>query len=217
MTKAELTNIDVTLYALLRLSGHMRKVHTEEIAYEAYNLAKERFGWRMQKFRDKGFPDKEPVRIALMDAAKKKYGCLVEGRAGVEAGGKDTDGWMFTPAGALWIRNNEERIKDALNIIRPKTSQRETSHFLNQIRSQPLFRKYIQNGSLITESQYALTDMLNTSPDAPKEVITLKFNRLRSTAELVGDQDIMRFLKACAERFSHLLEDAYQADLAEGD
>jgi hypothetical protein len=83
----ELSNIDVVLYALYKLDGHMRKVHTEEIAYDAYKLAKERFGWRLQQFREMDLPDKELVRMSLMDAAKEKYGCLVEGRAGVEATG----------------------------------------------------------------------------------------------------------------------------------
>jgi hypothetical protein len=42
--QSEISNIDVVLYALLKLGGHERKLHTEEIAYEAYALAKERFG-----------------------------------------------------------------------------------------------------------------------------------------------------------------------------
>jgi hypothetical protein len=45
MTEPELSNIDVVLYALFKLGGDERKIHTEEIAYEAYSLAKERFGW----------------------------------------------------------------------------------------------------------------------------------------------------------------------------
>jgi len=38
-------NIDVVVYALFKLGGYERKIHTEEIAYEAYCLAKERFAW----------------------------------------------------------------------------------------------------------------------------------------------------------------------------
>jgi hypothetical protein len=79
MTEPELSNIDVVLYALFKLGGDERKIHTEEIAYEAYSLAKERFGWRLSRFRDMGFPDKEPVRRALMDAAKKNTVILPSG------------------------------------------------------------------------------------------------------------------------------------------
>jgi len=65
MAEQELSNVDVVVYAVFKLGGHERKVHTEEVAYEAYQLAKERFGWRLPKFRKKGFPNKEPVRFRL--------------------------------------------------------------------------------------------------------------------------------------------------------
>ena len=77
MRNDELTNIDIVLYALFRLGGHNHKVHTEEVAYESYKLAKDRFGWRLPKFREMDFPDKDPIRVSLTDAAKEKYGSLV--------------------------------------------------------------------------------------------------------------------------------------------
>ena len=205
MATLELSNVDITVYALYRLRGYERKIHTEEIAFEAYNLAKERFGWRLQEFRAKGFPDKEVARIALMDAAKEKYGALVEGRAGVEAKGKDTDGWMLTPAGSAWIRQNLARVKSGLGATRPDMSKADADRFRKRITSQPLFQDFLKKSDLTGESPYALTDMLNTSPDAPKEVIATKFARLRSTAELAGDSLISRFCEACAIAFSDLL------------
>jgi cell division septum initiation protein DivIVA len=47
--------------------------------------------------------------------------------------------------------------------------------------------------------------MLNTSPDAPKEIVSMKFTGLRSSAELVGDEEVLRFLDACAQAFPGLL------------
>ena len=202
----ELTNIDIVLYALLQLGGHKQKVHTEEIAYEAYKLAKDRFGWRLRKFRETDFPDKEPVRISLMDAAKEKYGSLAEGRSGVEAKRKEIDGWTFTPEGVRWIREHQKRIERQLGTEQTKISKKDTDRFIRQMRVQPLFQSFIQN-NLTKENRYALTDMLNTSPDAPKIIILKKFKRLRSTAELVGDQDIIRFLDACTRAFPVFLAD----------
>jgi hypothetical protein len=49
MSDSELTNIDIALYALYDLGGHEKKVHTEEVAYRAYELAEERFGWRLPR------------------------------------------------------------------------------------------------------------------------------------------------------------------------
>jgi hypothetical protein len=205
MAETELSNVDITVYALSRLRGHERKVHTEEIAVEAFQLAKERFGWKLREFREKGFPDKEVARIALMDAAKEKYGALVEGRSGVEARGKDTDGWMLTPAGSAWVRDNFSRLEQGLGTSRPNMSKAEADRFRKRITSQPLFQKYLQKTDLAGESPYALTDMLNTSPDAPKEVIAAKFLRVQATAALIGDPTIAGFLDACARAFPNLL------------
>jgi len=52
-----------------------------------------------------------------------------------------------------------------------------------------------------------LTDMLNTSPDAPQSIVVKKFRRLRSTAELVGDEEVLRFLDTCVTTFPELLSD----------
>ena len=92
MAQPALSNIDVVVYALFKLGGYERKIHTEEIAYEAYCLAKERFTWKLRRFRDMGFPDKERVRRGLTDAAREKYGRLVEGRADDGASGRDSGG-----------------------------------------------------------------------------------------------------------------------------
>ena len=141
-----------------------------------------------------------------MDAAKEKYGSLVEGRSGVEATGKEIDGWTFTPQGARWIREHQRRIEEQLGTEQSKISKKEADRFVRQMREQSLFRSFTQN-NLSIESRYALTDMLNTSPDAPKSIIVKKFKRLQSTAELAGDQDIIRFLDACTKAFPEFLAD----------
>ncbi len=205
MAEKALTNIDVALIALLQLGGFERRVHTEQVAVKAFELDPARFGWRLKEFREKGFPDKEPVRIALMDAAKEKYGALVDGRSGVESSGKDADGWTFTPAGARWIREREANIGRRLGLQKSKLPQTETARFVKQIKSQPLFTSFKENQELVDESPFAFTDMLNVSPDASRAVVNRKFQRLRSTAELSGDDEVCGFLEACARRFSALL------------
>lgn len=207
MRNDELTNIDIVLYALFRLSGYKHKVHTEEITYEAYKLAKDRFGWRLPRFRELDLPDKEPVRISLMDAAKEKYGSLVEGRSGVESTGKEVDGWTFTPHGARWMRDQLNRIESTLRTDQPKLSKKDSDRFIRQMKSEALFKSFTQN-SLTKESRYLFTEMLNASPDAPKSIIVKKFKRLQSTAELVGDAEIINFLNACIKAFPEFLRES---------
>jgi hypothetical protein len=205
MAQPALSNIDVVVYALFKLGGYERTIHTEEIAYEAYCLAKERFAWKLRRFRDMGFPDKERVRRGLADAAKEKYGHLVEGRTDVHSKGKETDGWLLTPNGVRWIRRNEKRIESTLGTARPTTPFVDTLRFKKRMREQPLFRRFLESENLEGQNLYNFTDMLNISPDTPKEVIAMKFRTIRSNAELVGDQQIIRFLDTCAQAFSTVL------------
>ena len=205
MTQRTLSNIDVVVYALFKLGGYERKIHTEEIAFEAYCLAKERFSWKLSRFCEMGFPDKERVRRGLMDAAKEKYGHLVEGRADVHIKGKETEGWILTAEGVTWIRRNEKRVENALGTTRPSTPFVDTLRFKKRIREQLLFRRFLENQNLEGQNLYTLTDILSISPDTPKEIIAMKFRTLRSNAELVGDQQIIAFLDACARAFSTVL------------
>jgi len=45
LKKADLSNVDIALYSLYKLGGATKKIHTELIACEAYQLAPERFSW----------------------------------------------------------------------------------------------------------------------------------------------------------------------------
>jgi len=49
------------------------------------------------------------------------------------------------------------------------------------------------------------TDMLACAPDASKEIIRQKFERILSTANLVNDKEILQFLDACAKKFAQML------------
>ncbi len=200
----ELSNVDVALYALLKLGGITKHIHTEEIAWEAYQLAKDKFSWRLPKFRGKGFPDKTPVRFALEQAKKKENGQLISGRAGGDTGG-DLEGWSFTPNGAKWIKENEQRI---INLLKENTLQApklETERFIKKIINDPLFQYFKQHNNLDQAQAYMFTDMLICAPDASKTIIRKKFEQLSSNAEFIGNKDIIAFLKVCFDKFIEFL------------
>ena len=138
----ELSNMDIALFALYKLSGISKKIHTEEIAWEAYQLAKEKFSWRLEKFRYMGFIDKTPVRFALEQAKKRGNGSLVTGRSGGDAGG-ELEGWCFTPQGVVWIKENEKRILGGLKQKTPEMPKRDAVRFVKKITADPFF-KYFQ-------------------------------------------------------------------------
>lgn len=200
----ELSNVDIVLYALLLLvlDGQRSKVHTEHVAYKAFQLDPGRFGWRLKEYSK--FPDREPVRIALEDAKKTKYGHLVEGRSGVGASGKEEDGWMFTPGGAAWMRENRDRIEGKLGEHSSLIRRQDAGRIRRHVESSALLKRF-RSGDLAVATRYEFTDMLRTSPDSPRDIIGRKFGMLRADAELVNDPEILEFLKAVSAKFHELI------------
>ena len=206
MEKHELSNIDIALFALYKLGGVTKKIHTEYVAWEAFQLAPERFSWRLLAFRQRGFPDKTPVRHALEQAKKKDYGVLVKGRAGGDAGGKESEGWILTPKGAEWIKQNELRIAQALKSESPTVHPREANRFLRKVKKDVSYIYFQKDGNLERVSPYMFTDMLGCTPDASREIVRKKVDRLLSAATLVGDRTIIDFLENCRQKFSDLTD-----------
>jgi hypothetical protein len=202
--KKELSNMDIALFALYKKGGISLQIHTEEIAWEAYQLAKERFSWRLLKFRQMGFPDKTPVRFALEQAKKKENGKLVSGRSGGDAGG-ELEGWRLTSQGAIWIKQNEARILENLKQKVPNVPRREAGRFMKKIKTDTFFKYFQEKRTLDEASQYMFTDMLVCAPDASKNIVKQKFEQLYRNAELANDLEILVFLEACKDKFSDLL------------
>jgi hypothetical protein len=199
-----LSNLDIAIFCLYKLGGTTKKIHTEKIVMECYNLAKERFSWRLPEYSS--FPDKAPVRFALEQAKKNENGRLVIGKAGGDFTGGDREGWQLTPGGINWMRLNEERIISELKIERPKIIEREAARFIKRIKSDLAYKNFItDNNTLINVSKYNLIDLLNCSPDVPLEIIRSKFNDIRTIAELVNEKDILSFLNMCEIKFKEIL------------
>lgn len=199
MGNDELTSIHIVVYALSLLGGAHQKIHTEHIAQKCLEIAPDRFKWEHYKY-----PDKELVRKALFHASEQKNGSLVTGRSGIEQYGKSRDGWQLSPAGAAWLKQNEQSLKASVGSIIDVVPKREAERFLKKIRGETAYRTYSERHTLEGVSPYMFTDLLNCSPDAPRETIQIKFNRLLSTAELVGDKEVLNFLRTCEAQFSDL-------------
>lgn len=200
-----LSNLDVALYALYKLGGATKKIHTEFIAWEAYKLSEERFSWTLSEFRKLGFPDKTTARYALESAKKEK---LVKGRAGRDKGGSQSEGWQFTPLGVEWFTKNEQRISEGLKQEKPislELPKHQAERFIKKINSEKIFKLYKDKMSVEEASIYDFTDMLNCSPDASKDVIRQKFDLLKNTALSINDQEIRLFLEKCEDKFKEML------------
>jgi hypothetical protein len=193
------SNVEVVVFALYVLGGATRKLHTEDIALEAFRLAPDRFSWR----RHKGYPDKDIVRVSLVDAARKEKGQFVVGRSGKPSAGKEEDGWQLTPAGAKWAATNAERLHAALRVGTASPSHRDIDRIRSDVRRSALFRHWAA-GSLTNASTYDFTDFLGSSPDALPQTIAKRFDRIRTAAEAAQDEELIRFLQTCRARFASL-------------
>lgn len=200
-----LSNTSIALFALYKLGGVSKKIHTEYIAWEAFNLAKDKFSWSLPEFRERGFPDKVTVRYALEAAKKTK---LVRGRGGKDKFGHESEGWKFTPAGADWMKEHVESIGKALKQATPLSAllqPHEAARFVKKIKSEKLFQEYRTTSELTNASKYDFVDMLNCSPDSSKDVIRQKFDIMKSVASLVNSKEIQEFLIKCEEKFKDVI------------
>lgn len=195
------SNVEVVVYALATLAGAEKTIHSEDIAAKCYELSPNRFSWRLPEYRGK-WPDKYIVKTALEDAKKKSYGALVEGTYALDL---SKDGWRMTPHGVEWIKKNKDRVAKALKQKVPIIPKRDAERFTRKLRADVCFKHFQQKGSLEGFSSYKFTDMLGCSPDASKDIIKRKFDRLLATSKLVNDMEVIKFLDACSHDFSSIL------------
>jgi len=102
------------------------------------------------------------------------------------------------------MEKNLKRISSALNKEVPSFPKEEASRFLKKIGKTQLFSLYLKNKELSKASNYMLDDMLNCTPEAPKETIKRIFNRFYNTAIEVKDKKIIDFFEQCINVFDVL-------------
>ncbi len=198
---AEPSNVDIVVYALATIGGAERFVHSEDIAARAFELAPPRFSWRLEKYRNRGWPDKYVVKTALEDAKKEEYGSLVDGAYALDTA---KDGWRLTPLGAEWFTANKRRIADYLGEKAPELPRKDVERFLKRVRATALFRRYLSSGTIAPRDFFDLADLLDCSPDTSRKLIAVKFQNLYATGRLVRDPQILRLFEACACTFADL-------------
>ena len=201
----ELSNNDIAIYAIFKLGGIEKKIHTEDIAFECFKLAPERFSWTKSDYRK--FPDKEIARVTLknLKSKKNKGPILLKGRAGATAVGKETDGWRLTPEGVKWILSNQKRIEEALKIDNKTVRRPDISKIIRKFEGEICYQKYLKDGSVKNVNKYEFTDMLLCRPDAAPEIISKNFQRLKAQAELTQDRTILSFIRECEQVFKELM------------
>ena len=145
MKTAELSNVDVAVYILASLGGAEKTIYSEHIAAKCYQAARARFSWRLSDDREKGWPDSYIVKTALEDAKKDEYGALVDGAYALDVA---RDGWRLTTKGAIWFKENGERVERQLGLSAQHAAvpKREAQRFLKQMQGQSVYQAYRKSG-----------------------------------------------------------------------
>jgi hypothetical protein len=194
----DLPNPKIATIALAALGGAHRKVPTEEVAELAHSWAPDRFSWQMAKYRERGWPDKELVGNALVDAWQKETPELVAGRKMTDLA---KDGWRLTAAGAEFARPYIAEAASPHGSDERGRASRDERRVVRRVLDHRLYRRFADTGSLRDVSPYEFREFLNLGPDAPRTMVERAFERLRVTATLAGDDQLLAFVDACAASF----------------
>lgn len=195
MTRTELTNVEIAVYALYRVGGAERRVHTEKVAHECYQLAPDRFSWTLYP----EYPAMEPARSGLFDAQKPENGALVSG--------SHPKGWVLTPAGIDRMRTLLPELEKLAGGQVQEVSDRQKVHaYFRELEAHPAYQRYVSEKSCDRIKSYEFTDFLKCTLDSGPEVIKDRIERARTRAHNAEKGTILDFLAACEERFAELVE-----------
>lgn len=197
---ADFRNRDLVVYVLSLLGGESKRVHTEDIAAKCHELFPASFSWTKYTH----FPDKDIVRVALVDARKEQWGALVEGRAGEGRGQAAKtkresvpDGWKLTESGIRWIRDSASEFESLKGKSPAKSHRQRILKEMARLRSHPLFGRFSADQRSFSPSLGELADFLRCRVDAPDDVWTGRFDALKGKAAVSEQTDIVAFLSQC--------------------
>ncbi len=200
--KTSLSNIDIVIYAVYKLGGWQKRVHSENIALKCFELAPRKFSW--VKFPQ--YPDILPSLFALEAAKKKKYGKLVIGETERRKTFDKIGGWVLTVNGVRWIKNNLARIEQGLELGEAVGKRLPIDRKLKHLDRSKAFQKFKLDNDT-TEISYAefvesLICTVNTRPGKIKD----RLNQLSAIAEELNKKDVKNYIKFCKKKFRSLTQ-----------
>lgn len=200
MTKQEISNMDIALYALYLLGGMTKKIPTEDITLKCFKLYPSRFSWILYP----QYPDIEPTRKTLFDARSHKNGALVSGRHGITKENQISDGWIFTPAGIKWIENHKEYIEHVLGENNSIGKRTKTEKKVYELEKSVAFKIFLKENNLNNIKPYEFTDFLNASLDTPSAILKDRVSQAKAIAATNKKVKLIKFIELAEEKFSDL-------------
>lgn len=201
MKKEEISNIDIIIYALYILGGDAQKIHSEDIALECFKLSPSRFSW----IKHTKYPSLESVRRPLISARSQEGGILVSGRHGKTKENQVADGWILTPNGINWIKNNFTKIELFLGNKQTIKKRTEVGKKIYELKNSTAFKKYFKNGDCKSILPYEFTNFLNANLDSPSSILRDRLDMVRATAATAKEEKILDFINNAEKYFTKLI------------
>lgn len=202
MTKEELSNIEIILYALYLKGGEVKKIHTEDIALQCFKLSPSRFSW----IKYPKYPNLESVRRPLISARSKESGSLVSGRHGRTKENQVSDGWIFTPNGINWIEKNKDKIELLLGSKQKPVKRTQIDKQIFEFKNSTAFKKFLNDKTCENIHDYEFTDFLNANLDTPSAILRDRIDKIRAIASKAKEDEVTEFIKKAEIHFSNLLK-----------
>lgn len=204
MTSTLPPNRELVVYALYTLGNVNERFHTEVIAIRCHELFPTSFSWTTRP----DLPDKDIVRVSLVDARKEKYGVLVDGRSGQSRGlyqktnrGPMSDGWKLTEAGIEWIHANRQRLGGLSSVATSKDHRQKSRKMLKRVRDHILFKEFQRDASSFMPGIGQLADLVRCRVDAESLIWNTRFEKLKRLAIETEQEDVVRFIAACLKAY----------------
>jgi hypothetical protein len=197
---AKRPNRELVVVALYLVGGDVKKVHTEDVAIKCHELFPDSFSW----VRHPEFPDKDIVRVSLIDARKEKFGALVEGRSGQNMGlsrksnrNPTDDGWVLTTKGVEWAQANISRFTSSASASSVKAHRQEILRQLKRITDHTLYKNFANGSDTFEPSIGELADLFRCRVDADLAVWHGRFADAKRLAEAAQQANVLEFLSKC--------------------
>ena len=113
-TSGGFANHEIVTLAVYLLGGETKAIDTEHVAVKAAELAPGKYNWRHYPVQI----NIEIIRAFLSDAKKTKYGKYLSGSG--------NEGWMLTEDGAIFAKQNAQRLQDVdLTSVRKSEAEKK--------------------------------------------------------------------------------------------
>lgn len=181
-------NQDVFVWALYLLGGADRDVDVEEIYLKCFELAPARLGWRTRP----DLPDYKKASKALQSIeAKTHSGLLLRPHEYSR---------RLSMEGVRWVETYRDILSHCYSHGKVQASATTNQHERRrrEVKGDPVWSQFLSAPESLTSVE--LASVMNCTAASPDSIWRTRINELRRAADVLQDEDLMRFADYVSEK-----------------